>query len=106
MRQPNPIQSVQQHVQRFGQQQRQPLQPVLGVSPQQTAEIQVQQQMHELSLEIFVCLAAEHISDDHYTEPLSVEHLRQLASHSQRAARAYFEQMGVQFNEGGTNGQS
>jgi hypothetical protein len=98
MRQPNPIRSVQQHIQQFGQQQRQPLQPVLG-PPQQTAEIQVQQQMHELAMEIYSRLASGHISDDHYTRPLSVELLRQLASHSQRAARAYFEQMGVQFSE-------
>lgn len=99
MHSPNPVQPVQQHIQRFGQQQRQPLQPVLGVSPQQTAEIQVQQQMHELAMEIYTRTASGHISDDHYTRPLSVELLRQLASHSQRAARAYFEQMGVQFSD-------
>jgi hypothetical protein len=97
MHSPNPVQPVQQHVQRFGQQQRQPLQPVLG-PPQQTAELQVQQQMHELAMEIYSRLASGHISDDHYTRPLSVEVLRQLASHSQAASRAYFEQMGVQFH--------
>lgn len=98
MHSPNPVQPVQQHIQRFGQQQRQPLQPVLGVSPQQTAEIQVQQQMHELAMEIYSRLASGHISDDHYTRPLSVELLRQLAQHSQTAARCYFESMGVQFS--------
>jgi ATP-dependent helicase YprA (DUF1998 family) len=98
MHSPNPVQPVQQHVQRFGQQQRQPLQPVLGVPQPAGAEQAIQQQMHELAMEIFARLAAEHISDDHYTKPLSEEHLRQLASHSQIAARAYFEAMGVQFS--------
>ena len=98
MRQPNPIRSVQQHIQQFGQQQRQPLQPALGPPPA-GAEAAIQQQMHELAMEIYTRLAADHISDDHYTRPLSVELLRQLAGHSQVAARAYFEQMGVQFSD-------
>ena len=98
MRQPSPVQPIAQHVQQFGQQQRQPLQPALGPPPA-GAEQAIQQQMHELAMEIYTRTASGHISDDHYTRPLSVELLRQLASHSQAAARAYFEQMGVQFSE-------
>lgn len=88
---PNPVQPIQQQMQRFAQPQVQP-QPI-------SAEAAIQQQMHELAMEIYTRLAADHISDDHYTRPLSVELLRQLASHSQAAARAYFEQMGVQFSD-------
>ena len=79
MRQPNPVQSIQQHVQRFGQ--------------QQTAELQVQQQMHELALEIYARAAADHLPD------VDDDRLRALATSSQRAARAFFEAMGVQFDE-------
>ena len=93
MRQPNPVQPIAQHIQRFGQQ------PISLGPPPAGAEQAIQQQMHELAMEIYTRLAADHISDDHYTRPLSVELLRQLAGHSQVAARAYFEQMGVQFSD-------
>lgn len=79
MRQPNPVQSIQQHVQRFGQ--------------QQTAELQVQQQMHELALDIYARAAADYLLD------ADDDRLRTLAAGSQRAARAFFEAMGVQFDE-------
>lgn len=107
MQTPNPVKPVSQQIQRFSRPQVQPQPPILSGGPGQqpsaeqpiSAEAAIQQQMHELAMEIFARLAAEHISDDHYTtKPLSEEHLRQLASHSQRAARAYFEQMGVKFN--------
>lgn len=108
MQMPNPVQPIQQQIQRFSRPQVQPQPPILSGGPGQqqyaqqqpiSAEAAIQQQVQELALEIYTRLAADHISDDHYTRPLSVELLRQLASHSQAAARAYFEQMGVQFSE-------
>ncbi len=104
---PNPVQSIAQHRQQFSQQSRQPIQS-LG-QPQQPvvgAEQQIQQQMHELAMEIFARLVAGKCLDDSYSEPLDPSHLRQLATNSQAAARAYFEQLGVTFNEEQTNGQS
>ena len=66
--------------------------------PQQTAEGAIEEQMHDLSLEIYARLAVQHLAADHYTQPLSREHLRALAEHSQIAAQAFFEAMGVQFD--------
>lgn len=92
MRQPNPVQPMQPLIQQFSQQQRQPLQPALGPPPA-GAEQAIQQQMHELALEIYARAAADDLLDADYDQ------LRTLAAGSQRAARAFFEAMGVQFND-------
>jgi len=102
---PNPVQSIAQHRQQFSQPQYQSQQQVWQAPPQQqqpgaSAEQQIQQQMHELALEIYARLAVEHLRGD--VEP---EYLDVLAGRSQTAARVYFEQLGIQFN-GVTNGQS
>lgn len=103
---PNPVQSIAQHRQQFSQAQYQPQQTIYQAPPQQqmptaSPEQQVQQQMHELSLEIFARLAVDHLRGD-----VDPEYLDVLAGRSQTAARVYFESMGIQFAEGVTNGQS
>lgn len=101
MRQPNPMQSVQQLPQQFAQQQRQPI-SMGGSQPQpqqQTPEMAIQAEMHELAIEIYARLVTKYLLDDRYTETVSKEGLRQLAVDSQTAARAYFEAMGVRFDE-------
>ena len=100
MHRPNPVQSIPLQSQQFAQQSRQPI--TIGGSqpqPQQTPEMAIQQQMGELSLEIYARLATKYLLDDRYTETVSKEGLRQLATDSQTAAKAYFEAIGVQFNE-------
>lgn len=94
MQTPNPVQPIQQQIQRFSRPQVQPQPPILSGGPgqQPSAEQQVQQQVHELALEIYARAAADYLLD------ADDDRLRALATGSQRAARAFFESMGVQFN--------
>ena len=106
---PNPVQSIGQHRQQFSQPQYQPQQAIWQAPPQQqmaSAEQQVQQQMHELSLEIYSRLATRLLTDEDRDGRDDPDRLRDIAKDAQLAARAYFESMGVQFAEGVTNGQS
>lgn len=110
---PNPVQSIAKQRQQFSQAQFQP-QQLFGQPgqpqqqpQQQTAEAAVQAQMHELALEIFARLATFHFNGaDRYTAPADPARLQHLAANAQTAARVYFEQLGVQFKEGSTHGQS
>lgn len=98
MQRPNPVRPISQ--QRHQIQAGPPPQQAIWQAPQQPSpEQQIQSQMHELALEIYARIAADHLADDHYTRPLSTEHLHQLASHSQLAARCYFEALGIKFDE-------
>ena len=100
MHRPNPVQSIPLQSQQFAQQSRQPI-TIGGSQPQpqqQTPEMAIQAEMHELALEIYVRLASKYLLDDRYTEVVSKEGLRQLAVDSQTAAKAYFESMGVKFD--------
>ena len=105
---PNPVQSIAQHRQQFSQQQRPPLPPMLGGTqqPQPTAEAAIQAQMHELSLEIYVRIVSDRLTDCGWAHKLEPQQMQQIAADSQAAARAYFKQLGVQFHEGVTDGQS
>ena len=106
---PNPVQSISQQRQQFSQAQFQPQQLMGQPQPQQqpTAEAAIQAQMHELALEIFARLATFHFTGaDRYTAPADTARLQHLAANAQTAARVYFEQLGVQFKEGSTHGQS
>ena len=103
---PNPVQSIAQHRQQFSQPQYQTQQTIYQAPPQQqmpgaSPEQQIQQQMHELAMEIFARLAVDHLRGDVDTEYLDV-----LAGRSQTAARVYFEQLGIQFNGEQNNGGS
>ena len=103
---PNPVQSISQQRQQFSQAQFQP-QQLMGQQPQQpTAEAAIQAQMHELSLEIYARLVSGSYLDSNSYSALDQERLSQLAGQAQTAARAYFEQLGVQFREEQTHGQS
>lgn len=59
----------------------------------QTAETAIAEQMHDLAMEIYCRVIAQHIAADHTDR----EAMQTLALHSQAAAKAYFESMGVQF---------
>ncbi len=95
MQLPNPVQPIQQQMQRFAQPQVQPQPMIMGGAPQQpiSAEAAIQQQMHELAIDIYARAAADYLPD------ADDDRLRELATGSQRAARAFFESMGVQFSE-------
>lgn len=88
MRLPNPIKPVNQQIQQFAQRVSQPQPPILSGGPGQQPS--AEQQVHELALEIYARAAADFLdgADD--------DRLRTLATSSQRAARAFFESMGVQ----------
>jgi len=63
-------------------------------SPQpQTAESAIAEQMHDLAMEIYCRVIAQHIAADRTDR----EAMQTLALHSQAAAKAYFESMGGQF---------
>ena len=95
-----PVPSIGKQRQQFSHQSMPPQQFPMGGQPQQSHEQEIQLQMHELSLEIYARLAAQHIGgDDRYVQPTDQERLRQLAAEAQTAARSYFEALGVQFNQ-------
>ena len=99
---PNPVQSIAKQRQQFSQAQFQPQQLFgqPGQQPQQpTAEAAIQAQMHELSLEIYVRIVSAAYLDANSYSALDQERLNLLATQAQTAARAYFEQLGVQFAE-------
>lgn len=99
MKQPRMVPGLAPQRQQFSRDTLPPVQPALSMPPQQTSPEQaIMEQMQELALEIYARLAVAHLNADHYTEPLSHEHLKAIANHSQIAARAYFESMGVKFN--------
>lgn len=102
MQRPNPVQSIARQPQQFRRADLPPVQSALsmGQPQQQTAEQAIQEQMHELALEIYCRLAvAAHISDDSYERASDPARLQRLARDAQAAARAYFQSMGVQFSE-------
>jgi hypothetical protein len=94
MRHPNPVQSVPQ----LPQFQRPPAPPV------EMGQQHIQESCQDLALEIYARLAARYLGDDHYSQPMSHEHLRQLAKHAQAAATAYYESLGVRFDSGAKPG--
>lgn len=103
MQRPNPVQSIARQPQQFRRADLPPVQSALSMGQpqqQQTAEQAIQEQMAELSLEIYCRLAvAAHISDDSYERASDPARLQRLARDAQAAARAYFQSMGVQFSE-------
>lgn len=99
MQKPRQVPQMAPQRQQFSRDTLPPVQSALAMPPpQQTPEMAVMEQMQDLALEIYSRLAVAHLSADHYTEPLSHEHLKALANHSQIAAKAYFESLGVKFN--------
>jgi len=96
---PNPVQSIQQQPQQFGQQRYQPLQMGAAQQPLADPAAAIQGQVQELALEIYARLVAGRHLDPSYTTALDQSHLRQLAKDSQAAATAYFSQLGVQFED-------
>lgn len=99
MQRPRQVPGIAPQRQQFSRDTLPPVQSALSMPSQQTTPEQaIMEQMQGLALEIYSRLAVNHLSADHYTEPLSHEHLKALANHSQIAAKAYFESMGVKFN--------
>ena len=74
-----------------------------GQQPQpQAPEQSISEQVQDLALGIYSQLAVAHIQHNQSTDR---ETLQALAASAQLAAMAYFEMMGVKFNEeGSTNG--
>ena len=73
-------------------------QPVLGQSQQPTYEHAISEQMAEMAMEIYTRLAVDHIRARGEVVPGS-KALASLANSAQMAAQAYFEQLGVQFED-------
>lgn len=93
---PNPVQTISQQLQHFGQRH----QISMGPRPAPPPEQMIQTQVQELALEIYSRIVAGKHLDASYTSELDQSQLRKIARDSQAAATAYFAQLGVQFEDG------
>lgn len=83
--------------QRFSRANAQPVQsPMMAgqVPPPQSAEEAIAESMADMAMEIYCRVVSSHICADR----VDPEVFQTLAKHSQAAAKAYFESMGVQFD--------
>lgn len=82
--------------QRFSRANAQPIQsPMMaGQVPPQSAEEAIAESMADMAMEIYCRVVSSHICADR----VDPEAFQTLAKHSQAAAKAYFESMGVQFD--------
>lgn len=99
MRRPNPVPPIEYLGQQFRKQPRQPVQSPLAMGgPQPSGQPEIAETVQDLALEIYARLAVLHISETRVGPAADPPALRTLAEHSQTAAKAYFESMGVQFD--------
>lgn len=75
----------------------------MAMQSQPSPESSITEAVQDLALEIYARLAVKHIEHNQATDR---ETLQGLAQSAQLAAKAYFESMGVQFNEEPNRGQS
>jgi len=102
MSQFRPAPGIARGPQQFSRSQMPPIASPLGPPPLVPPESAISEQMQDLAMEIYARLAVEHIAAMGAKHDLAA--LRELAKASQAAAMAYFQELGVQFQEQNTNG--